>query len=540
MPEYRKLCTIAPLPAAYRQQQKQRRNRYTDEEWARQKDNILRLYRENSAQQVLEILRRDFNFPIGLRILRDKLREWGAPNKNLSHDDMTFVQKKRRQLRIEGKQTQFYHCSQPLAIERLERFDQRFSKPTKPDSSPLPETPDAITYDTPKPIPQVTPDTIQPEYCQAQPPESPEAGIMLVFTYIRAREPDSRNITHKHQMGKLAMQSSGISLEFRDQERLLLEAYQTGVEMRKRILLPEKGQALLPTNSLTLERGIHTTCFWATYPTDRTFDDDMKHTMIHYVQHAKFLQSTLRLLLLDMDNWTERWFPIKEEEGRELKRIIEGEMGSNTAYYPALTFLDLYVRISTPAPNTPILAKVSLGTDTQKVPVCSICETDVFSIQLFGTHQAISITIPLTKAPDPVHPPLMGDISTSFLKGGWEAAVAQSAGFQLLAPCQKLTSFEEQYEPCLERYEIRCDRGEWDPLVSSEYLEAFQAFPVEREHICCNRCCLTSPQTKEKDEKEFNAYPDHVDKFAMSPDHGGTWDPSGMLGHGGNERVNRT
>ncbi|KAI1365562.1 hypothetical protein F5Y08DRAFT_303508 [Xylaria arbuscula] len=523
MAQYRDLRAKAPLPSIQSTPQKQCRNRHTGAEWESQRESILQLYMHHSAQEVVNILATDYNFSTGLRMLRTKLNEWGAPNKNLSHEDMKYVQKKRRKLQKEGRETQFYHHGQPLTNERLDRFDQRFSKGVEAASPPSAGTPDAITYDTPKPTHQALSATAQTEDCQIQRLECPTTGITLVFAYTRATEPDSRTITHKHQMGKLVMQFSGLSLEPSDQGRLLLQGYHTAAEIRKRAFVQEEGTKLA-TGSLTLERYVDTTCFWVTYPKESCFNQDTKNTIVYHVQHTKFLHSVLSLLSPGADNWTENWFQVEDREGANLKSIIEREMGSNATFYPSLTFLDVYIRIATSVPDPPIIAKISLGVDIQSRPPCSICETDILTIQCFSTGRALSMTIPLVRTPGPNFP-MIGNVWVKSSNGGWKAAAASSAGFDLLAPCMKCTSTEEQYKVCLARYEVECDRGEWDPLANSEYQESFQPFPLEREHICCNRRSLKDLKIKDTDEKEFDAYQNHGIEFMMSPDDGESWNP---------------
>lgn len=107
--------------------------RVSAREWEQHKDRIRELFIDqgNTHEDVVDILRENHDFDIGLRQLKRKCDQWGFA-RNIPKRDMFRMVRKRKERQEElGKPTNFIRrhgvsALQDVPQERLDRFEKRF------------------------------------------------------------------------------------------------------------------------------------------------------------------------------------------------------------------------------------------------------------------------------------------------------------------------------------------------------------------------------------------------------------------------------
>ncbi|KAI1842642.1 hypothetical protein JX266_011104 [Neoarthrinium moseri] len=533
MPTFRTLIPKSDFPLP-KEAPKQTRNRHTDAEWDDLKPTILQLYLRDkmTAPLILEMLNKEYGFKTSLRSLRQKLNQWQC-GKNLSHNDMLYVLAKSNQRRSQGKNTEFFYHGQALTGDRLGRFLQR-GGPS--DSSVnlcnfnLPNTPEGVSYQSPvsgnsaSPFPSSPPLVIEPG-CKDLPREllCCDDAITITLGYMRASEPDPCKITHKHQVGKLAMMLRGVKITADDQRRILRRAYEIAVDTRNSMKLTSHLNGV-SARGLSVENTMQIDSLFVCSPTDSWDDDLMKRCMLQQILKSRLFRQGIRLISGSDEELCPSLRPLSKEDGAEMKYMVDRAVGADFRHYPTSKSLEIYIRVPRRDLAGVVFARFSLFIEVQPGPKCSVCEVDVLTAHFLNSTAGISINVPLTQGLEPLHTRTLGPLDIISKTGAWNEVVSHIMGFESLAACRVKHSSQENFH-CIDRYEIPFEQGGWDPLGKSERQQTFQAYPLHREHICSNRCSNLNDWHQVDDSGEFDAYPVDPDNH-LSGSADDEWNPS--------------
>lgn len=342
--------------------------------------------------------------------------------------------------------------------------------------------------------------------------------VTATIGYLVVAEPDTQHITHKHKLGRFSLTSMGFDLSDEARRCCTLHVHEIGRKFR--MSMPPLTRAASRkhpemSNPMTWpSTPSHPGC-WAKYPESYDLGDvNLIWAQLKESELRDFLGGLHPEIGVDWnyDQEVVHFCRLSEDDQR-IAAQIETMFPCRWNDVGQLALLDIFIilqRQSELKSATPPVMKVTLGLDIQPGPQCSICETDVFTVDIITDIGAIAVQTPLSPHNQGPEPKQRLYLETKSKRGTWKAIASQSAGWDTALPCVTKAPFELRREFCLTRYEVDFESGEWDPHSKNQHPECFQAFPIDREHVCCNHPGMVQPE------------------FQPRPRYQEVWDPDGL------------
>lgn len=318
---------------------------------------------------------------------------------------------------------------------------------------------------------------------------------------------DVQSKTHVHQFGHFGVSSIG-EMSIDDAAGWLIDALTLAEQLEALMQHPTKSATCLNVNPAPPEH--RQPMIWVSYTNglEDTIDDNVWENIIHHLKFSSpFCSDLLRLNEVDKSLWNQTWHHMAPQDRTAAETIGNTFFGRLTDIYPTMQFLHVYVMmVSADGPRNTVFLRVSVGRDTQKPPLCSICERNVMAIDAFTHTGAIQFTIPLLQQPSPICKASDLLISKDVETLHWSQLAYGMKGWSTAISCKRTlhdTSFED--------LESIIQPDFWDPLAISEPTASFQPYGSSKMNLAHARkkCCVHWPDSdceEDDDDRKLRDY----------------------------------
>ncbi|KAL1591719.1 hypothetical protein SLS60_011718 [Paraconiothyrium brasiliense] len=459
---------------------KSRRHRHTEQEWNQLREFITQVYVEEDkkAEEVVEILSTQHDFKVGLRKLKDWLKNNGI-SKNVHKSDMLVLYAKRQaRLIAGGKQTIVYKDGRAIDDSRLDRFGERYCLSVGSSSYAEATTPHGYTYATPGPM--ITEDGCS-DSSRASLLElfSTERNMQVVFGHVPDPEDQVYSMSHIHQTGVFGLRITEGSQPSDELPLILCKCLLLARDLMSVVTFSATDHGPETLDNQALQES--SPKFYITFtgnPNDMFFAP-IQDKVLNFMKTSQICSQLLQLNAQDEKRWKEGFVPMAPEEQNEARSIFDTFLGLPSEFNDAMTFMHVNVQMTSPeTPAAILLMRLSIGLDTREFADCETCQRRVVSIDCISQTMAVQVNVPLRPSWvggwEPAQ--IFTSYNTEFVK--WSECVYSLRGWFVhlssLLHWMNANSREEDTEDVLEEVDNVIWEEAWDPMDVCAPLTTFQ------------------------------------------------------------------